>query len=482
LAVPIGKVAGIPIYLDYSWFVIFFLLVWTIGFSLMPATYPGLGQLDYLFIGVVSALLLFVSIVVHELAHSIVAKRSGMRIRRITLYLLGGVSEMEEEPKNASLELRMAAAGPLTSLAISLFLGVVWLLSVYLHLSALVQAPLFYISLVNALVAGFNLIPAFPMDGGRVLRSLLWRRNGDVVRSTVTASNAGRIIAYVLIFFGLFSIFFVDIISGLWFVLIGWFISSSASASLRQTMLEEDLRGTKAADLMTRQVDSVPPEMTLDVLSEEFLRAKHTGFPVLSNGELEGCVTMDDLRRVKREMRSTTRVQEVMTPKDKLVTVSPDVPATDITTSMQQKNIGRVFVMDGGKITGVITRSDVLKAVELKEGVLGITRGRRRLEGQVSLTAETGMNFVLEQPAEKDFSWRAEFSGEDVQLVNQESARTQAGREVQRFMFQSSKAGTHVIRLLEVQGPPGTSAGAGGRATRTVTYTVTVSPPHKERI
>lgn len=480
MAIPIGKVAGIPIALDYSWFVIFFLLVWTIGFAMMPASYPGLSQFDYLFIGVVSALLLFVSILVHELAHSIVAKRNGLKIRQITLYLLGGVSEMEEEPGNPSLELRMAAAGPLTSLAIAALLGGAWLLSASLGLSPLVQAPVYYTALVNALVAGFNLIPAFPMDGGRVFRSILWKRNGDMARSTVTASNAGRIFAYLLIFLGAFTMFY-DLISGVWLVLVGWFISSSATASLRQTIMLEDIRGVRAGDLMTQRVDSVPPAMTLENLSEEFLRTKHTGFPVVSNDELEGCVTMSDLRRLSKDRWATATVKDVMTPKEDLVTARREDRATEVLSSLQQRNIGRVFVVEDGRLVGVITRSDVLKAVELREGELGMAHGRRAFEGAISLTAETGMNFVLEQVAEKDVTWKAEFPGNEVRLVSRDRATTPTGNEVESFIFNAIKTGTHVIRLLEIRSPPEGGRGTG-RPLRTVTYTVVVSPPVQVRI
>lgn len=482
MAIPVGKVAGIPVYLDYSWFVIFFLLVWTIGLSWMPAAYPGLSQLYYLLIGVVTALLFFASLLVHELAHSIVAKRNGLRIRRITLFLLGGVSEMEDEPKDASLELKMAAAGPLTSLAIGALFGIGWLLSLFFNLSPLIQAPVFYLAFVNALMAAFNFIPAFPMDGGRVLRSFLWRRNGDIVRSTVAASKTGRVLAFVIIFLGIFLMFFIDLVSGVWFVLIGWFISSSSSASLRQTIVEEGLRGVRAADLMTRKVDSVPPEMTLQSLSEEFLRTKHTGFPVLSDGQLEGCVTMDDLRRFSKERWATTKVGEAMTPKDKLVTARQEDPATDVMTSMQRRNIGRVFVMDDNRISGIITRSDVLKAIELREGVLSIARGGRALEGKVSMTAETGMQFVLERPTEKGLTWRAEYSGSEVKLVNQDTAKAPTGEDVQRFTFQAIKEGASLIRLQEVASSSEITGGSKKKVLRTVTYTVTVGSPVQERI
>lgn len=483
MGIRIGRLAGIPIYLDYSWFVIFFLMAWTIGFVSMPAVYPGLSQLEYLFIGTLSALLLFVSILVHELAHSVVAKRSGLKIERITLYLLGGVSQLENEPNNPSLELRMAAAGPLTSLAISALLGVGWMFSSWVSLTPLVQAPLLYVALVNALVAGFNLIPAFPLDGGRVLRSLLWRRNADFIHSTVVASNAGRVFAYVLVFFGMFTmIFFGDLVSGVWFLLIGWFISSSAASSLRQTIIQEDLGGVKVADLMTRNVESVTPEMDLGSLSEEFMRTKHTGFPVVSNGELVGCVTLGDLRKVKKESWARTQTGEIMTPREKLVTALGGDSAMDIITPMNQMNIGRVFVMDGGKMTGIVTRSDILKAVELKEGTLGISRRRRAFEARVSLTVETTMNFVLEQPVDDDFTWGAEFSGDAVQLMGQGTAKTPSGQQVQRFTFQATKVGTHVIRLVEARGTSGNAGNVGGRTLRTVTYTVTVSLPSRVRI
>jgi len=482
LAIPLGKVAGIPVYLDYSWFVIFFLLVWTIGFALMPAAYPGLSQFDYLLIGTVTAILFFVSLLVHELAHSIIAKRNGLKIRRITLFLLGGVSELEDEPKDASLELRMAAAGPLTSLAIALLFGLVWWASALLNLSQLIQAPVFYLAFVNGLMALFNLIPAYPMDGGRVLRSLLWRRNGDIVRSTVTASNTGRTLATIIIVFGIFSMFFIEFVSGIWFVLIGWFISSSSSASLQQTIAVEGLRGVRAADLMTRQVDSVPPEMTLQDLSDEFLRTKHTGFPVLSNGQLEGCVTMGDLRRFSKERWGTTKVGEVMTPKDKLVTARQEDTATDVMASMQRRNIGRVFVMDGDRISGIITRSDVLKAIEMREGVLSISRRAGALGGKISMTAETGMDFVLEQPTEKGFEWRAEYSGGEVKLVNQQPATTPSGEDVQRFTFQAIQEGISTVRLQEVATPLEPVGGSKRRALRTVTYTIAVARPVQQRI
>ena len=478
MAIPIGKVAGIPIYLDYSWFIIFFLLVYTIGFYLMPAAYPGLSEFEYLLIGVVTALLFFGSLLLHELAHCIVAKRNGMTIRKITLFLLGGVSDLEDEPNDPVVELNVAAAGPLTSLAVAAIFFVVWFISAIAKLSAIIQAPVFYLALVNLITAIFNFIPAYPMDGGRMLRALLWRRNGDIVRSTEIATDVGRVFATIIMALGIFSMFFIDLLSGIWTLIIGWFISTSSTASLQQTMAEEGLRGVRAADVMTRNVDAVPPDMTLESLSDECVRTKHTGFPVTSSGKIIGCVTMGDLRRFDKDRWATTRVDQAMTSSDKLAMVAQDDPATNVLTMMQRRNVGRIFVADKGELEGIITRSDMVKAIELREGAMSLTRGAAAFDSRVSMTVEPGMNFVLQQPVEKGLVWRPEFSGSDVQLVSQTLSNTPDGKAVQQFTFQATKVGTHVIRLHEVQGSQEAPGNARGKGLRTVTYTVAaVVPP-----
>jgi CBS domain-containing protein len=245
---------------------------------------------------------------------------------------------------------------------------------------------------------------------------------------------------------------------------------------LQQTIAQEDLRGVRAADVMTRNVDTVPPDMTLASLSDECTRTKHTGFPVVSSGKIIGCVTMGDLRRFSKDKWATTRVDQAMTTSDKLAMANQDDQATDVMTMMQRRNVGRVFVTDGGGLTGIITRSDMLKAIELREGMLGMTRGVWASEQRISLTAEPGENFVLGQPTEKGFVWRPEFSGSDVQLVGQDLNTTPDGHAEQRFTFQAAKAGTYVIRLHEVQGPQEAPGSAKSKGLRTITYTVVVSP------
>lgn len=475
MAIKIGRIAGIPIALDYSWIVIFVLIAWTIGFYVMPAEYPGLSPYDYLFIGVFSSVLLFGSVLVHELAHSIVAKRNGLRIRQITLFLLGGVSEIEEEPKVASLELRMAMAGPLTSFALAGVSGLFWYASALMGTSILLQAPLQYAALVNVIVGAFNLIPAFPMDGGRVLRALLWMRNQDVIRSTRAASLVGRAFAYAMIGGGLLLILTVDFITGLWLVLIGWFISSGSQAALGQTMMREGLRGLTAKDIMTGRVDTVGPDATLEQLSQEFLGLKHNGFPVVSGDELLGCVTMGDLRKVKRDSWNDTRVRAVMTQKEKLILIREGTPASEAASSMTRNTIGRLFVVDdAGRLVGIITRSDIFRTLQVMEGGRGGGVSTSALGGEVTLTAEVGMTLVLEQPEEQGLGWSADFEPGGVGLVSERTTGEPGGPETRQFVFQALSRGTHQVRLRQrprAEGAPG----PGGRAVRTVRYTILVS-------
>ena len=449
MAIKLGDVYGIPLYLDYSWFIIFALIAYTVGFGMMPLRYPALTWEIYLFIGILSALLLFFSIVVHELAHSIVAKNNGLKIGKITLYLLGGVSEMEEEPPSANLELKMSAAGPLTSIAIAVFCYVGWILSEYLNASVLVQGPLYYSYLINAIVAGFNLIPAFPMDGGRVLRSLLWRRNGDMMRSTRTASTVGRIFAYGMMFVGIFYIIAIDFFTGFWLILIGWFISSAASSEMSQMMVQRDLSTLKARDMMTRSLDSITPEITLSELSSKFLEHKHNGFPVIeSNGDLVGCITMDDLRHVKKEAWDTTLVKSVMIPKERLVTVKESDPAPEVLKLMSKNRIGRIFVMNemGVQLTGIITRSDIIKTIQLQESLRGPREGLVSPEVARTIPVEKGMLFEIDSPPGR---WTPSFDTSQFTLVSQNVAQVSGGGgQSTQFVFEALQKGRFFITLL----------------------------------
>jgi Zn-dependent protease/CBS domain-containing protein len=452
LSVKIGNIQGIPIVLNYSWFIIFILIAVTVGYGLMPANYPGLSELAYLTIGISSSILLFASVLLHELAHSLVAKRNKLKIKRISLFLLGGVSEMEEEPQTPSLELKMAAAGPATSALLTVIVGLLWYGANLVHLPAIIEAPLQYTALINGIVTAFNLIPAFPMDGGRILRSIIWNRSKDMLDATRKAASAGRWIAYALIAVGIFIGFSTDFITGFWLILIGWMVSSGAQNSLAQTMIRQDLAGLRVSQVMTRAIDSVPPEMTLQQLHDEFLRLKHNGFPVMSGQDFVGCVTTDDLKKVHKDAWNSTPVSQVMVPRDKIVTIKPDEQVIKSISVMNDNRVGRLFVLDeNGKLSGIITRSDVLKAIQAREGAqTSSSLGRTFSVGQ-------GMYFVLEQQVPKGGKkWTASYSQEEMLLTGEKT-----DDEIQKFTFQALKVGTFKIRLSD--------------SVRTIEYTVVVS-------
>ncbi len=452
MAIKLRNIYGIPLYLDYSTFLIIALIAYTVGFGFMPASYPGLSWSVYLSIGILSAVFLFVSILIHELAHSIVAKNNDIKVTKITLYFLGGISEMPEEPPTADFELKVSAAGPLMSIVIAVvsFLG--WISSIHLHASVLIQGPLQYLYIVNALVSGFNLIPAFPMDGGRILRSLIWRRNGDLLKSTKIASNVGRVFAYLFMVAGIFFLFFVDLFDGLWLLLIGWFVSSAASSELNQLRLKRDLSGLKADDLMTRTIDSVSPEITLSELSSRFFEFKHNGFPLVdSNGDIVGCVTTDDLRKTKKNLWDSTFVKDIMTPKEKLVTVKNDEPAELVVSLMSRNQIGRVFVLDSktGKLTGLVTRSDVMKVVQVQESILGGSNptGQSSADTPRFISVEKGMMFEIECPVISGVTWFAAYNTGEFTLISQNLVQISGGGQSMQFTFEAKQVGRFSITL-----------------------------------
>jgi Zn-dependent protease/CBS domain-containing protein len=441
--------------LDYSWFIILALIIFTVGFGVMPVQYPHLSYAVYLLLGVLSAILLFASIVVHELAHSIIAKRNGLKIGRITLYLLGGVSEMVEEPPNSSLELRMSAAGPLTSLAIAAGCYVAWLASVSVKASVIIQGPLYYSALFNLIVAAFNLIPAFPMDGGRVLRSIVWRFNGDMIRSTKVASNVGRIFAYLMMFGGILLAFLYPgyFFDGIWLVLIGWFISSSAQSEYRQVQIMRDVADLKARDMMTKTVDIVSDDITLSDLSSQFLQYKHNGFPVMRGDELIGCVTMHDLREIKKELWDSTRVADIMTPKGKLVTVKESDPAKQVLALMGRNQIGRIFVLSddmSGRLVGIITRTDVMRTIQMQESFLKGAPPPAPAGSERNISAEVGMLFQIVSPEYGGINWSASFNPSEFSLISEQIVQIAPGKQTKQFTLQALKKGMFYISLNQL--------------------------------
>jgi Zn-dependent protease/predicted transcriptional regulator len=364
----IGRIMGIPVRIHYTLWLVLLLIAWSLADGYMPQHYPGLGTTTYWAIGIISAIILFVSVFLHELSHSYIAKKNGLPIARITLFFFGGVSEMSEEPKNAALEVRMAAAGPLTSFLIAIVLGSFWYLTVLVNGPVPIIATLYYAAFLNGVLGAFNLIPAFPLDGGRVLRGSLWKRSKNLLSATANATRISEVISLLMMAVGLFFVIFGDFINGLWIIFLGWFIRSGAETSLRQTRLTESLAGVRVGDIMTKELLSVSPDASVQQLvSDYFLVHPHGGYPVVANGKLLGVVTMSSVRSIPREKREIERVSEAMVPYERTFTVSPSALAIDALQLMAKNGVGRLIVMDGDRIAGMVTRGDLMKTMKARQ-------------------------------------------------------------------------------------------------------------------
>ncbi|MER3456114.1 MAG: site-2 protease family protein [candidate division GAL15 bacterium] len=362
-SVRVGRVAGITVQIHATWF----LAVWAIAGSLartvFPQRIPGLPEAAYWTMGFSGALLLFASVLVHELGHALVARHFRIPTRSITLFLFGGVAHIAREPARPAHELWVALAGPATSVVLA---GVFRLLTPP-GPAVPATALMGYLSSVNLLLAAFNLLPAFPLDGGRVLRALLWSLWG-FERATRVTTYLGHAAAAVFIALGVLAIFAGRPVDGLWMVLIGWFLDQGAGASYQQMLLRHALRGVRVQDIMTRDPVTLEAGLTLEeAVAGYFLPRKHGGYPVVYGERLVGILTLHDLKQVPRERWATTRVREAMTPIGRARTVRPETLAYDALARMVEAGVGRLLVLDAdGELVGILTRSDLLHLLRLR--------------------------------------------------------------------------------------------------------------------
>lgn len=369
MSVNIGKILGIPIRIHWTLWFVFLLIAWSLAVGYLPATYPQLSVTMDWIVGTVSALLLFISVLVHELSHSYIAKKNGLPIARITLFFFGGVSEMSQEPQDAGLEVRMAAAGPLTSFAIAGVLGGLWYIGGLVGFPIAVIAVLGYNALINGALGAFNLIPAFPLDGGRVLRGSLWRSSKNLLTATKNATRVSEILSLLMIAAGLLLVVATaDFVNGIWIIFLGWFIRSGAETSLQQTQMTEALHGITVGDIMTKNPLTVNPSITVQQLVNEFfLVHPHGGYPVVQNDKLQGVVTMSSVRSISKERRDFETVGQAMVPFQRIVTIGQMASAADAMQKMAQKQIGRLIVTDGDTVLGIITRGDLMKRIKMSQ-------------------------------------------------------------------------------------------------------------------
>lgn len=369
--IPVFKIFGITIRLHYSWFIIFGILTWSLVSTPQLFTPQPLSLPARLIGGIVASLLLFASLVAHEVMHSVVAQSTGIPVKAITLFIFGGVSEITQEPKKPGEEFKIAIAGPATSLALSLvFVGI----SLFSPERSLIQGISLYLGNTNLILAIFNLIPGFPLDGGRVLRSILWKRNGDLRKATMIAANIGRGIGYLMIIGGLVFISlpipYLGIAlgaQGLWIALIGWFLETAAASSYRQVALNDILRGHTASEVLSKDCTSVSQDMTVkELVNEQILTGGRRCFPVVDGEKAVGLITLNDIRAVPRNQWESKKVSEAMIPAEKMVSVGPNEDLSRVFQILTEKDINQVPVIEDGKILGMIGRDTLLSFVRTR--------------------------------------------------------------------------------------------------------------------
>ena len=361
----IFTIFGIEIRIDSSWILIFGLITWALGGHYFPSQYAHWPLWQYWLVGLIASLLLFASVLAHELTHSLVARSRGEEVRSITLFLFGGVAEIAEEPETPGKEFVIALVGPLSSIIIAAIFFGLWYVS--RGINEPVAAIARYLSLINAILALFNMVPGFPLDGGRVLRAIAWRATGNLKRATRIASVTGHVVAFLLIFFGIWQIVRGFFFNGLWIALIGWFIHSAAERGYRQVLMKETLKDVKAKDLMDTTFEMIDGSISVQELMEDhILRKKERSFLVTEEGVLSGIVCLEDVKAVPSEKRMKTAVKEIMTPREKLEAVAPEADGNQVLAKLTSSKINQVPVVQGGEIKGLVCRTDILDFIHLR--------------------------------------------------------------------------------------------------------------------
>ena len=357
----LGSILGIPIAIDYSWFLIFALITYTFFLGYKDG-FPELGSAGSWGLAVATSFLFFVSLLLHELAHSVLARASGIPVEGITLFLFGGVSRITREAERPGTELAVAIVGPATSAILGLLFGGLYLLlrSGTPYLAGACQ----YLMFINFALAVFNLMPGFPLDGGRVLRAVVWRVTGSYSRASNVATRAGQVLAGMLVLVGIVVILIpgTDVVQGLWPIFLGWYLFSAASASRRQLRLQELLQGYKARDAVGRSCPTVPQSLTLDILVEGYMVPSGCRvFLAASFGEPRGIITTRQVRMVPRHRWREVRVESVMLPLDSIPSVAADENAYHVLELMASVDVAELPVVENGSFIGLVSREDLLR-------------------------------------------------------------------------------------------------------------------------
>lgn len=367
-SVRLGKPFGIPLEIDASWLLVFFLVAASLTMSYLPTAIPGGSSVLYVALGVLTALAFFGSLVLHELAHSLVARAGGLKVSRVTLFALGGVSQMEDEPRSPGHEFLLAAAGPATSVLIGLLLLGITLALTALDVADVVWVPLEYLGVINLSLAAFNLLPGFPLDGGRVLRALLWAVTGDMLKATRWASRSGQAIGITLIAVAVIGVL-LGTFDFVWLAVMGWFLSNMSAGAYQQQLLRSTLAAVTLQQIMSSPAQLAPADATLEEMAHSyFLGGRHTRYPVVEDGHIIGLIDLARVRDVPRAEWPGTLVREVAAADLANIVGSPNDSVDSVLARLEPGGPGAVLVVDDRRLAGIVTRADVIRFIREQAG------------------------------------------------------------------------------------------------------------------
>jgi Zn-dependent protease/CBS domain-containing protein len=365
---PIGRVAGIDIFVHWSWLIVFALLTASLAEGLFLNDYPSWSWEQGWLAGAATSLVVFGCVLVHELSHSIIARRRGLDVSSITLFIFGGVSTLKDEPRGPSEEFVVAAVGPMTSFVLGGLFGLGALV-----LNGGLGSAASYLAFINVVLGGFNLLPGFPLDGGRVLRAAAWARSHDLLKATRIAAAAGTGVAYLLMVGGVLALGLGGLIGGLWFLVIGWFLLSQSGSAYQQVTARNILRSARVGNVTTLDFHPVSPDARVDFFVSDYILAFHQrAYPVMNEEGLVGIVSLADLRKVPQAEWHQRIVSEIMTPRRDLFTVTRSDDLATAAELMATRGVHQLPVVEGGRLFGLVTRADIVRLIQTRGGLSAV--------------------------------------------------------------------------------------------------------------
>jgi Zn-dependent protease/predicted transcriptional regulator len=386
MSLQVGKIKNIPIKLHFTLIIVFFLISWTLATGFMPNYYPNLNNLHYWIMGIIGAIILFISVLLHELSHSILSLRYGIRVHQIILFIFGGIADIKDETKDFKKEFKIAVVGPLTSYALS---GLFWILFITIsyfndinsqingEYLTILEGILLYSSIINLIIGTFNLIPAFPLDGGRMLRAGLTKWKKDFDQATNIASKIGIAISFGIMGLGFIAIFRGSFLGGFWLIIIGWFLNSGAQAYLEQNELSSRLKGIKLKEIMNRNFIAVKPDLKLsDLVANYFNIYWKSAFPVINDdNQLIGMITTDAVFKKDKMEIENKKIQDLMIPTSEIIVMDAEREVNDALKQLFRKGMSRIFIVDSQlQLLGLVSKTDIINLAQERGEFLRTTK------------------------------------------------------------------------------------------------------------